>query len=253
MREVFKPIIDRSHAPVKIVSVRSAELIKHGANTFLANKISFANLIAEACEAAGADALEVLEAIGLDDRIGKKFLNPGIGYGGSCFPKDIAAFGKTLEGLGVDPVFVSTIESINTRALERFASKIESELQTVRGKTIAVLGLSFKPDTDDIRNAPSIKLISRLLDAGAVIQAYDPEAMENTRQVLPAVTYTSNSYDAARGAHALVICTEWDEFRSLDLNKLKTVMVTPLIFDGRNVIGPLDAKGAGFTYYGVGR
>lgn len=253
MMKVFEPIISKTNVPVKVVSVRSAELIKHGANTFLANKISFANLIAEACELAGADALEVLEAIGLDERIGLKFLNPGIGFGGSCFPKDIAAFRKTLEVLGVDPTFVTAIESINDASISRFIKKIEKELWVLDGKVVTVLGLAFKPDTDDIRNAPALKIIDRLVQGGANVRAYDPEAMENTKKAVPGITYANDAYEAVKGSEALIICTEWKEFKDLDLSKIKSLMVSPMIFDGRNIFDPVKARSLGFKYIGIGR
>src|SRR3989338_7218388 len=170
MLEVYKPLIEKTNTPIKITSVRSAELIKHGANTFLAAKISFANLIAHTCEETGANALEVLEAIGLDKRIGNQFLNPGIGFGGSCFPKDIAAFKKTLEVLGIDNSLVVAIEKINQRSTERFLHKVERELWVLDGKTIGILGLGFKPNTDDIRNAPALKIIAGLKAEGAKIK-----------------------------------------------------------------------------------
>ncbi|NUM25335.1 MAG: UDP-glucose/GDP-mannose dehydrogenase family protein [Candidatus Buchananbacteria bacterium] len=253
MLELYKPLIDKTNCPVKIVSVRSAELIKHGANTFLAAKISFANLIAQTCEEAGADALEVLEAIGLDERIGRQFLKPGIGFGGSCFPKDIAAYKKTLEILGIDPIFVEAIEKINDHAWQRFIHKIEKQLWVLDGKTIGVLGLAFKPDTDDIRNAPALKIIQKLKQDGAHIKAYDPEAQENTKKVLTDIEYCQNPYDVAAQSEALVICTEWDEFKKLDLEKIKSLMTTPIIFDGRNIFDPKTAQSAGFQYFGIGR
>jgi len=253
MLEVYQPLINKTKAPVKIVSVRSAELIKHGANTFLAAKISFANLIAQTCEEAGADALEVLEAIGLDERIGRQFLNPGIGFGGSCFPKDISAYKKTLEILGIDNSLVEAIEKINNEAIERFLNKIEKKLWVIDNKEIAVLGLAFKPDTDDIRNAPALKLIKKLKNDGANIQAYDPQAIENTKKEIPDIKYFDNPYDAAKDAEALIICTEWDEFKKLDLAKIKSLMATPIIFDGRNIFDPAKMKELGFRYYGVGR
>ncbi len=253
MLEVYQPLIAKTNSPVKIVSVRSAELIKHGANTFLAAKISFANLIAQTCEEAGADALEVLEAIGLDERIGRQFLNPGIGFGGSCFPKDIAAYKKTLEVLGIDNSLVEAIEKINNEAIEKFLNKIEKKLWVIDNKEIAVLGLAFKPNTDDIRNAPALKLIKKLKNDGANIQAYDPQAIENTKKEIPDIKYFDNPYDAIKGTEALVICTEWDEFKKLDLAKIKSLMATPIIFDGRNIFDPAKMKELGFRYYGVGR
>jgi len=253
MLELYRPLVERTGAPLKLVSVRSAELIKHGANTFLAAKISFANLIAHACEEAGADALEVLEAIGLDDRIGRRFLAPGIGFGGSCFPKDIAAFGKTLEMLGIDSGFVAAIERINREAIDRFRRKIEKELWILDGKTIGILGLAFKPCTDDIRNAPALRIIRKLLEEGADVTAYDPQAMENAANAMPGVTFAANPYDTAQGAEALVVCTDWDEFKSLDLSRMKSLMRTPIVFDGRNVFEPNEMKSLGFKYFGVGR
>lgn len=253
MLEIYQPLIEKTGAPVKIVSVRSAELIKHGANTFLATKISFANLIAQTCEEAGADALEVLEAIGLDERIGRQFLNPGIGFGGSCFPKDIAAYKKTLEILGLDNSFVEAVEKINQQAIDRFIHKIEKELWVTDNKEIAVLGLAFKPNTDDIRNSPAVKIIKQLKKEGANIQAYDPQAMENTKKEIDDIKYFKDPYEAVTGAEALIICTEWDEFKNLDLQKIKELMVTPIIFDGRNIFDPKKTMDLGFKYFGVGR
>jgi len=253
MMEVYKPLIDLTQAPVKLVSVRSAELIKHGANTFLATKISFANLIAQTCEEAGADALEVLESIGLDERIGKQFLKPGIGFGGSCFPKDISAYKKTLEILGLDNSLVDAVEKINSSALKNFLRKIERELWVLDGKVIGVLGLAFKANTDDIRNAPALKLIESLTNDGAIIKVYDPQAMENTKKQMPNLDYRNNPYEVAEGAEALIICTEWEEFKNLDLTKIKNSMVAPIIFDGRNIYDPIKLNNLGIKYFGVGR
>ncbi|OGY46796.1 MAG: UDP-glucose 6-dehydrogenase [Candidatus Buchananbacteria bacterium RIFCSPHIGHO2_02_FULL_38_8] len=253
MLEVYKPLIEKTNTPIKITSVRSAELIKHGANTFLAAKISFANLIAHTCEETGANALEVLEAIGLDKRIGNQFLNPGIGFGGSCFPKDIAAYKKTLEILGINGKFIEAIEEINQEAWQRFIHKIEKELWVLDGKIIGVLGLSFKPNTDDIRNAPALKIIGKLKADGVKIKAYDPQAMENFKKVMLDIEYCQNPYEAANSAEALLICTEWDEFRNIDLKRIKESMVTPIVFDGRNIFEPTKMEELGFKYFGVGR
>ncbi|MAF14356.1 MAG: UDP-glucose 6-dehydrogenase [Parcubacteria group bacterium] len=253
MLAVYQPLIDKTQAPVKIVSVKSAELIKHGANTFLATKISFANLIAKTCEEAGADALEVLEAIGLDTRIGNQFLNPGIGFGGSCFPKDIAAYKKTLEVLDIDSSLVDAVEKINQQATDDFVHKIEKELWVLDGKQIGILGLSFKPNTDDIRNSPAIKVIEKLKKDGAKIRAYDPEAMENAKKVITGIEYDTDPYKIAKKAEALIICTEWDEFKKLDLTKIKELMSTPVIFDGRNIFDPKKVKALDFKYFGIGR
>lgn len=253
MLELYRPLIEKTKAPVKVVSVRSAELIKHGANTFLAAKISFANLIAQTCEEAGADALEVLEAIGLDERIGAQFLKPGIGFGGSCFPKDIAAYKKTLEILGIDNTLIHAIEKINQEAVLRFLRKIEKELWVLDGKLIGVLGLAFKPDTDDIRNSPALKIIESLKKDGAKIKAFDPQAMANAKKEIPEIEYAQNPYEAAAGSEALVICTDWREFKNLDLERIKKLMAAPTIFDGRNIFNPKEMEKLGFRYFGVGR
>ncbi len=253
MRALYEPIIKATNAPVKIVSVKSAELIKHGANTFLAAKISFANLIAETCDAVGANAQEVLDAIGLDERIGRQFLYPGIGFGGSCFPKDIAAYRKTLEILGIDYAFVDAIEAINRHATDRFLKKIEKELWVLDGKQIGILGLAFKPNTDDMRNAPALAVIAKLKADGARIKAYDPQAMENAKKTEPNIEYVNSAIEVAQGSDALIICTEWPEFKALDLATLKGALRTPILFDGRNVFDPAEAKKVGFKYFGVGR
>ncbi len=253
MLELYKPLTGGKDAPIRVVNVRSAELIKHGANTFLTIKISFANLIAHVCEEAHADALEVLEAIGLDKRIGSLFLNPGIGFGGSCFPKDIAAFKNTLEILGIDNTLIKTIEKINEQALHNFLNKIEKELWVVDGKVIGVLGLAFKPDTDDIRNAPALKAIEKLKADGAKIKAYDPQAMERAKAVIPDIRYCSDPYEAAKESEALLVCTEWEEFRRLDLEKVKKLMAIPVVFDGRNIYEPSRMAELGFKYFGIGR
>jgi len=253
MISLFEPLIAGKDVPVKITSVRSAELIKHGANTFLATKISFANLIAEACENAGADAYEVLDAIGLDARIGRHFLNHGIGFGGSCFPKDIKAFKKTLEVLGVDPSLVHSVESINQNAIDRFIQKIEKTLWVLDGKRIAILGLSFKPNTDDIRNSPALKIIDKLLSDGVVVSAHDPKAMDKTRELFPDIMYANSPYEAVKGCDAVVFCTEWQEYKDINLRELGEKMQTRILFDGRGVIDPKNANDNGFQYYGMGR
>ncbi|MDO8560480.1 MAG: UDP-glucose/GDP-mannose dehydrogenase family protein [bacterium] len=253
MRKVYAPILSRTSAELCEVSIRSAELIKHGANSLLATKISFANLMAEACEAGGADAHEVLHGIGLDRRIGREFLRPGIGFGGSCFPKDIAAFRHTLETLGADASLITAVEHINDHAYQRFLQRIERELWVLDGKRIAVLGIAFKANTDDIRNAPAIRLMTALGKSGAIVTAYDPQAMSKAKRVVPNVRYCESVYAAADGAEALVVCTEWDEFATMDLARLRKAVATPIIFDGRNIIDRTAAQGAGFTYYGVGR
>ena len=253
MLELYKPLIEKSRAPLKIVSVKSAELIKHGANMFLTMKISFANLIAYVCEETGADAFEVLEAIGLDERIGKEFLKPGIGFGGSCFPKDIAAFKKTLEELGISNLLIESIEQANEQAWQRFINKIEKELWVLDGKTIGILGLAFKPNTDDLRNAPALKIISALKGKGVKVKVYDPQAMKKTEKLIPDIQYCKDPYSTAQNSEALLFCTEWDEFRNLDFKKIKEGMVIPVIFDGRNICDPKKMQRLGFKYFGIGR
>ena len=253
MLELYQPLVAKTQCPIKIVSVRSAELIKHGANSFLATKISFANLIAETCEQIGADAAQVLEAIGIDKRIGKDFLKPGIGFGGSCFPKDTAAYKKTLEILGIDNDLIAAVEKINQHAWQRFVQRVERELWVLDGKVIAVLGLAFKPDTDDIRNAPALKIISKLQADGAKIKAYDPQAMKKVASAMPQLELATSPYEAVKGAEALLICTDWDEFKNLNLDQVKSQMATPIIFDGRNIFNQADVERRGFRYFGVGR
>lgn len=253
MLELYKEIIEKTQVAVKITSIKSAELIKHGANTLLCAKISFANLIAEVCEETGADAQEVLEAIGLDPRIGKEFLRPGIGFGGSCFPKDISAFKKTLEVLRIDHAFIDAIEKINNWAQIRFIKKIEKELWVLDGKHICILGLAFKPNTDDIRNSPALKILKALKDDGAIIHAHDPQAQEKVKKLFPDIQYFSDPYSAAFDCDALCVCTDWEEYKNLDYAKLKDIMKTPLLFDGRGALDPKKAKNHGCMYIGIGR
>lgn len=253
MLKLYETFSKDQNIPIKITSVKSAELIKHGANTFLSAKISFANLIAEVCENAGANSDEVLDSIGLDERIGKHFLKPGIGFGGSCFPKDIKAFKKTLEVLGVDYSFIDSIEKINDWALERFIKKIEKMLWVLDGKKICIWGLSFKPNTDDIRNAPSMKIIQYLKSSGARVRAHDPQSIEKVRIMHPDIDFFTDAYKALEGSEALVICTEWDEYKNADYSKIKELLITPIIFDGRGALKSDLAKKHGIRYVGVGK
>lgn len=253
MLELYKTLIKDKDIPVKITSVKSAELIKHGANTFLSAKISFANLIAQACEASGADALEVLDAIGLDKRIGKDFLKPGIGFGGSCFPKDISAFKKTLEVLNIDSSFIKAVEDINTNAYARFLKKLEKVMWVLDGKKITMFGLSFKPDTDDIRNSPAIKILEYLKSSGAKISVHDPKAMDKVKNMHPDIEFCDDPYKAAESSDGVILCTEWDIYKNLDYKKIYSLMQTPVIFDGRNALKDLNLRAIGFEYYGVGR
>jgi len=252
MKKIYEPILRQSGAKLCEVSIRSAELIKHGANSLLATKISFANLVAEACENAGADAAEVLHGIGLDKRIGRQFLQPGIGFGGSCFPKDIAAFRFTLETLGVSADFITAVERINHNAFQRFLKLIERELWVLDGKSVCIFGVAFKANTDDIRNAPALRLMHALVKAGAHVTAYDPKANQKAQHLVPEATYFDDPYTAAQKAEAIVVCTEWDEFAHLDWNRLRKIVITPIVFDGRNITDRNAATKAGFTWHGIG-
>lgn len=245
-----------SPAPLLMTSPRSAEIIKHASNAFLAMKISFVNSVANLCEAAEADIEEVARGIGMDPRIGDRFLRPGIGYGGSCFPKDVAAFRQVATHLGVDFRLLDEVARVNERQLCRFFDKVKEALWNLRGKRIGVLGLAFKCDTDDIRESPAIALVRRLLSEGATVVAYDPAAMQRTAEVLPegrAMRYARDPYEAANLADAVLILTDWQEFAELDLKKLHTAMKYPLLLDGRNLFSPEKMRSLGFTYFSVGR
>ena len=249
MKEIYAPF----HAPVIITDINSAELIKHGCNSFLALKISYANAIAAICEASGANIEDVAHGMGLDKRIGRAFLNAGLGYGGSCFPKDLSAFIHIAEQLGYDFRMLKEVQRINADQIQRFLKKIHDAVWIVKDKTIAVLGLAFKPNTDDMRLAPSLDIIRPLQKEGARIRAYDPKAMEKAKEFLSDVEYCDSAYAAASGADALVLCTEWDEFRKLDLEKLRSVMAQPIVIDGRNVFDSKRMAELGFVYKSVGR
>lgn len=258
--ELHKPIIEdgkeaKSH--LILTTIESAEMIKYASNAFLATKISFANAIARLSEQAGADGTAVLEAMGLDKRIGTAFLYPGAGYGGSCFPKDVKALIAIAKGYGYDFSLLKDVEEINHAAMLGIVKKAQDMLGgSVKNKTIGVLGLSFKPDTDDMRDAPSITIVNELLKEGAVVQAFDPIAMDNAKRIFKDakhLEYTENEYDTARGAELLIVLTEWNEFRQLDLKKIKDLMKTPRLLDGRNIYSPEAAQKLGFVYKGVGR
>jgi UDPglucose 6-dehydrogenase len=242
--------------PLLLTSTKSAEIIKHASNAFLALKISFINAVSNLCEAADANVEQVARGIGLDSRIGPKFLRPGIGYGGSCFPKDVAAFRSVAEQMGVDFNLLSEVEKINVAQKKRFLSKVRSALWTLRGKKLAVLGLAFKGETDDIRESPAIDLVEMLLAEGCSIVAYDPAAMKRAEAELPASTqmrYATDVDDAARDADALLILTDWAEFATLDLAKLHTTLRYPIVIDGRNLYDPQVMTDHGFTYMSIGR
>ncbi|MDP8236168.1 MAG: UDP-glucose/GDP-mannose dehydrogenase family protein [Candidatus Erginobacter occultus] len=247
--ELYKPL----DAPVIITDINSAEIIKHAANSFLATKISFANALARICEAAGANVEEVTRGVGLDNRVGAKFLNAGVGYGGSCFPKDVSAFVSISDELGYDFRLLKEVERINEEQIDFFFRKIKDTLWILEEKTVAILGLAFKPNTDDMRSAPSVKIIRKLLAEGAKVRAYDPKAMEKAREELPDIEYCRDPYQAAEGAEALVILTEWNEFKEMDLGRMKKLLHQPIVIDGRNIYDPERMAALGFTYCSVGR
>lgn len=257
MREVYRPLY-LNQAPIMVTSRRTAELTKYAANAFLAAKITFINEVADLCEAVGADVQAVARGIGLDNRIGSKFLHAGPGYGGSCFPKDTLALVKTAQDAGTPLRLVETVVAVNDQRKRAMARKVIKACGgSVRGKTIALLGLTFKPNTDDMRDAPALAIVAGLQDAGAVIRAYDPEGMEQARILMPAVDYAENAYACAEGADAVVIVTEWNAFRALDLDRLRQAMssgeAAPVLIDLRNIYDPASAARHGFTYCGVGR
>jgi len=251
--ELYRPLYLNA-APILYVSRRTAELIKYASNAFLATKITFINEIADLCEQAGADVQDVARGMGLDNRIGGKFLHAGPGFGGSCFPKDATALLKTAHDHGVALRIVETVAAVNEQRKRAMARKVVTALDgSIRGKTIAVLGLTFKPNTDDTRDSPAIPLITALHDLGAVVRSYDPAGMEQAKPLLPDVIYCGSAYEAAEGAEAVVIATEWEQFRALDLERLRCVMVRPVIVDLRNIYRADEMKRANFRYLTVGR
>jgi UDPglucose 6-dehydrogenase len=256
-RDILSDLYRSMPCPLMVTDISTAELIKHAANAFLSNKISFINMVADLCEKVGADVAAVARGIGLDSRIGPQFLDAGIGYGGYCFPKDLRAFIYLAEEHGVDFSLLREVERINQRRVEVFLGKVRQALWVLRGKTIGVLGLAFKPGTDDIREAVSLKILRALLDEGSLLRIYDPQAMPNTQQVFPAtpgrVIYCDSAYEAAHGAQALLLLTEWEEFRQLDLTRVRNLMEVPVLVDGRNLYDPAAARQAGFEYISIGR
>ncbi len=239
--------------PMIITDVYSAEIIKYASNAFLAMKISFINAIADICELAGANVTDVAKGVGYDSRIGQAFLNAGLGFGGSCFPKDIQSLVHTAEKFGYNFKLLKSILDINKERVPHFVEIIKDKTGGLKGKVIGVLGLSFKPDTDDMRDAKSVEIINMLLNEGAVIRAYDPVAMEIAKKILPNIQYRSNAYDVAEGADALVVITEWREFKLLNMERIKSLMRSPLIFDGRNIYDAERTRKMGFEYYSIGR
>jgi len=267
LREIYRPILERSfRCPVHngtcppgriaeflVTTINSAELIKHASNSFLALKISYANVIADLCERIGANVEEVTHAMGLDPRIGGQFLKAGLGYGGFCLPKDVQAFIHLSASVGVDFDILKATESVNKQRIDRYFEKIRQALWVVKGKRVAVLGLAFKANTDDIRFAPALEVLRRLLEEGAVVHATDPEGMPRTRTLFPQVHYHEDAYQALQGADAALVCTEWDSFRKLDWDRAGKVMARKLVIDGRNLYTPQGMREKGFEYYSFGR
>lgn len=249
MREIYAPI----QAPLIVTDINSAELIKHAANSFLALKISYINAVSVICEASGANVIEVANGMGMDARIGRRFLDAGLGYGGSCFPKDLSAFVKISEQLGYDFRLLKEVQTINAGQMERFVKKIIETLWVAKDKTLGVLGLAFKQNTDDVRQSPAIELCQRLQAEGATLRVYDPQAMEKAKSILKNVTYVANMNDVAEGCDALVIATEWPEFKKLDLERVRRDLTHPILFDGRNLFDPAEMEELGFIYKSIGR
>jgi UDPglucose 6-dehydrogenase len=267
LREVYRPILEgKFHCPVHqpkcppaatpefvVTTIASAELIKHASNSFLGLKISYANVLADLCEQLGGNVDEVTRAVGLDPRIGGKFLSAGLGFGGFCLPKDIQAFIKLADRAGIDFGLLKEAERVNKQRVDQLLDKVKKALWVMKGKQIGVLGIAFKPNTDDIRLAPAIEVIRRLLAEGAVVRATDPEAMERARVVFPGLEYSTDPYEVARGADALLILTEWEQYRKLDWKRVRTEMARPLVVDGRNMLRPSDMAALGFEYMSFGR
>lgn len=251
MQKIYEPFM----APVLVTDINSAELIKHAANSFLALKISYINAVAQICEASGADVEKVADGIGTDRRIGRNFLNAGIGYGGSCFPKDIAAFIAISDQLGVPFTLLKEVQRINRTQRDRFLAKIREALWVLKEKKIAVWGLTFKPDTDDVRSSVAVDVVNDLIAEGAQVTVFDPKGMEKAKEfkLIEGAKLTDCPLEAARGAEALIVATEWKEFLGVDLEELKSVMHTPLVFDGRNLFDPATVRSFGFTYTSIGR
>ncbi len=253
MRQLYR-VLYLIETPIVFTSRRTSELIKYAGNTFLATKITFINEIADLCEKVGADVHDVAKGIGLDGRIGKKFLHPGPGYGGSCFPKDTLALVRTARDVGSPLRIIETVVAVNEERKRSMADRIAVACGgTVAGKIIAILGLTFKPGTDDMRDSPALAIIPALREAGAVVRAFDPEGMEEAKPLLPEILYCSDGYEAMTGADCLVLLTEWNEFRALDLGRMKALLRTPVVVDLRNVWDPAEMREAGFVYSSIGR
>lgn len=253
LKDLYSPLY-LIETPFVITNIETAELIKYASNAFLATKVSFINEMANICERAGGDVHMVAKGMGLDKRIGSKFLHPGPGYGGSCFPKDTLAINSIAKGLGYDFKIVGAVIDANHRQRELMVAKIRTAAGGLKGKTIAALGLAFKPNTDDIRDSPALYIVERIVEEGASVRAYDPAAMDNTKAVLKkGVTYCVDSYEAAAGSDCLVILTEWNQFRKLEFSRIKGLLKSPCVIDLRNIYDPVQMKAQGFTYVSVGR
>ena len=249
LREIYKGI----DAPIVEADIESAEIIKHASNSFLATKISFINAVALLCEKSGANVEKVAEGMGFDKRIGKAFLKAGIGFGGSCFPKDVSAFIKIAERLGYDFALLREAKNINKKMKFHIIDKLKASIWNLKDKRIAVLGLAFKPNTDDMRNAPSIDIINALIKEEAEVVAYDPKAMDKASEVIENIKFATGPYEAIKDADAILILTEWEEFRNLNIQKVKSLLRTPVVIDGRNIFSPDEMKVAGFIYKSIGR
>jgi UDPglucose 6-dehydrogenase len=253
LKELYKPL----NAPIVVTDIKSAEIIKHASNSFLATKISFINAVSDICDKVGADITEVSRGIGLDRRIGKEFLSAGIGFGGSCFPKDLSAFVRIADKIGYDFGLLKEVQKINDHQKKILVKKIEELLWNLPNKTIGILGLAFKPNTDDVREAPALGIIEMLHREGARIRVYDPAAMDKAKAALSAlgkeIEFCKDAYEVARHSDCLVAVTEWNEFKELDFKKIKKFMKQPVIVDGRNIYDPAEMKKLGFRYAGMGR
>ena len=249
MKDIYAPF----NAPIIVTDINYAELIKHAANSFLALKISYINAVSVICEASGANVQEVANGMGMDARIGRRFLDAGIGFGGSCFPKDLSAFIKISEQLGYDFSLLKEVQRINATQMERFVKKIADTLWVLKGKTIGVLGLTFKQNTDDVRSSPAIDLCQRLMKEGATLRVHDPKGMDKARAILSDVTYVADMNAVAENCDALVVATEWDEFKQLDLERARKALTHPIMFDGRNLFDAAEMEKRGWIYKSIGR
>jgi UDPglucose 6-dehydrogenase len=253
MHEIYEPIIKKTNCPMLVMNPPSAELTKHASNSFLAMKISFINAVARVCEMAGANVEQVAQGMGLDKRIGPQFLKAGVGYGGSCFPKDVDAFVQIADHLGYNFELLKEVQRVNKTQREHLMQKIQRELWVIQDKVVAVLGLAFKPGTDDVRESPSLYFVPQLIEAGAKLRLWDPVAEERFTQLFPQERYVKDPIECARDADLLLILTDWPEVKKLDLDKLKSVMKCPVIVDGRNIFDPATVRAKGFTYHSIGR